>query len=141
MKTVKEELQALSELHGGNLSPQIVVDFARDATTALHARFEWDDTKAADEYRLHQARMVLATVRYQDDTGKTRRMFVSLTEDRGTSNSYTHTAIVMSDAEKRRRLATMAVRELESAQERYSELTEIAGPLAEAVEAAKQAAA
>jgi hypothetical protein len=131
MKTVKEELQALSELHGGNLSPQIVVDFARDATTALHARFEWDNTKAADEYRLHQARMVLATVRYQDDTGKTRRMFVSLTEDRGTSNSYTHTAIVMSDAEKRRRLANMAVRELESAQERYSELTEIAGPLAE----------
>jgi hypothetical protein len=35
----------------------------------------------------------------------------------------------------------MAARELESAHERYAELEEIAGPLAAAVDAAKQAAA
>jgi hypothetical protein len=48
----REELAKLKKR--GKLSPSDVVEFARDEKTALHSCFEWDDSVAAREYRLHQ---------------------------------------------------------------------------------------
>ncbi len=56
---IKQELEALAEANNGILRPEIVVEFARDAKTALHSRFEWDDTEAAKQYRLWQARQII----------------------------------------------------------------------------------
>ena len=39
----------------GKLTPEIVLDVARDPSSPLHDRFEWDDAVAAHEYRKVQA--------------------------------------------------------------------------------------
>lgn len=46
----------------GQLTAELVVDEARDPSSPLHARFEWDDQKAAHEHRLAQARQIIRIV-------------------------------------------------------------------------------
>lgn len=48
---VSEELREIGE----EFTPQDIVDAAEDETTELHKCFEWDNNKAAEKYRLHQA--------------------------------------------------------------------------------------
>ena len=57
------ELAALAERHDGGLDAVQVVDAARDPASALHRYFEWDDSAAAAEYRLDQARAVIRSIK------------------------------------------------------------------------------
>ena len=41
---------------GDTATPAQIVDMARDSSTELHKCFEWNDTVAAEKYRLEQAR-------------------------------------------------------------------------------------
>lgn len=47
----------------GTITPDAVVEDARNVASPLHDLFEWDDSKAAHEYRLDQARAIIRTVR------------------------------------------------------------------------------
>lgn len=51
---LRSQLLAVREQHG-KLTPQIVVDAARDPDHVLHSRFEWDDAVAGEAYRRQQA--------------------------------------------------------------------------------------
>jgi hypothetical protein len=46
----------------GKLTPEVVVEFARDENSTLHKLFTWDDSKAAEQYRLQQARNIINNV-------------------------------------------------------------------------------
>lgn len=46
----------------GELRASKVLDEARPAEAPLHPAFEWDNTKAAEEFRLHQARNLIKAV-------------------------------------------------------------------------------
>ena len=75
------ELLKLSEMRKG-LDPDQVVEFARDPSTATHAHFEWDDTKAAHEHRLKQARVLIrAVVIPNENAGKPA--FVNVKVEKG----------------------------------------------------------
>ena len=52
----------------GLVQPAAVVDQARDPKSPLHRYFEWDDNEAAEQYRLYQARNLIARVKivYED---------------------------------------------------------------------------
>lgn len=52
-------LNAMSKSNGGRITPQQIVDAARDEDSALHKFFEWNDGIAAENYRLMQARTLL----------------------------------------------------------------------------------
>lgn len=52
---VGEELEAIQ----GSLTPERIVDEARDESLELHKCFEWNDEEAAEKYRITQARDVL----------------------------------------------------------------------------------
>ena len=56
-----EEIKRLQELHGA-VTPEILVEEARKRRSPLHPIFEWDDTKAAYNYRLQQARTLLNNI-------------------------------------------------------------------------------
>lgn len=43
---------------GEEFTPEEIVESAKDESKELHKCFEWDDTKAADKYRLYQARIL-----------------------------------------------------------------------------------
>lgn len=54
-------LAALQDAEGV-IDPASVVEDARRASSPLHDAFEWDNDRAAEKYRLHQARRLLASI-------------------------------------------------------------------------------
>lgn len=64
MSTVRDLLEAIYQDRGA-LTPALVVEEATPVGAPLHPFFEWDDTKAAHEHRLSQARHLIRSVRVQ----------------------------------------------------------------------------
>lgn len=52
---VAREIMAL----GDEVTPQQIVDAARDENTELHQCFTWDDSLAAEKWRKHEARLII----------------------------------------------------------------------------------
>lgn len=127
LQTRQAELEKIRKRHGGVLNPADVVEFARNERTALHSAFTWDDTEAAREYRLWQARQVIRVcVTVRDEVkGPPIRTYVSLYEDRG-ENGYRLLDDVLSDEEMASRLLTQALGELNTWRAKYSQLQKLA---------------
>lgn len=121
------ELESIAASHRGHLRAADVVEFAKDPETALHSRFTWDDTEAADRWRLQQARQIIriAVTMYGDDHPMPFRAFVSLQGDRQSGNGYRALATVLSDEDLRERLLEQARQELEGFRRKYSALIEL----------------
>lgn len=62
-KAIADRLARILKRNGGILTPNAVLDDARDASSPLHDQFEWDDTEAAHQYRLQQARALIRSVK------------------------------------------------------------------------------
>lgn len=60
--SVREELQAILD-ENGDLTPALVVDAARDEDHPLHDRFDWDDSDAAEKWRINQAAHLIRSVK------------------------------------------------------------------------------
>jgi hypothetical protein len=124
----REELNNLREELGGTLRPIDLVNFARDPKTALHTYFDWDDSLAAEKWRLHQARMFInvkfSTIQSESKTYRVKT-FTSLKEDRG-KVSYRYTIDVLGDPVKRESMLEQAKLELKSIKKRYEVLHELA---------------
>ncbi len=60
-----EELQTIKRNNISNiLEPPEVVEYARNnPQSELHKGFEWNDSKAAEQYRLQQARQIIYNIR------------------------------------------------------------------------------
>ena len=59
--SVLANLQEIYDTHGA-LTPDLVVAEASDPEHPLHHRFEWDNTQAAERWRLHQASALIRSV-------------------------------------------------------------------------------
>lgn len=59
---VAVELERLEQEHNG-LTAEIVLQAARRKRSELHKLFEWDDSSAAEKWRMHQARNLIRSVR------------------------------------------------------------------------------
>lgn len=57
---VGNELKVLAD--NNNLSPESVLDLAKDENSPLHNLFEWNDAIAAEKYRLNQARQIIQQI-------------------------------------------------------------------------------
>lgn len=86
--SVADQLQSIYD-HVGAISPQIVVDTARDDEHPLHKHFEWDDSVAGELYRCNQAARMIrqVTIRRVTPSGDevVTRSWVSRTEIEGRS--------------------------------------------------------
>lgn len=79
---LKLHLQALCDRHKGKLTPQIVLEEASHQSSPIHHLFTWDDTEAAEQYRLLQAadiiRRVKVKVRVSESQTRLVRAFVNI---------------------------------------------------------------
>ncbi len=126
---VVAELRRIAAEHDGLLNPSDVVMAARSKSSPLHSKFEWDDSEAAERYRLHQARQLISvTVEYigGQENGMLSRVFVSLTSDRKEDGGYRTIDAVMSNRSSREQLLEDAVNDMETFKARYRELKELA---------------
>lgn len=122
---IERELAALASR--GRLSPKRVVSWARsNRGSALHACFLWDDTRAAQQYRIWQARELIVSVEAVYEDGKRRQVYVSPISTRG-PRGYHRLVDVMSDEDLRMQFLTQALDELERVCEKYADLCELAG--------------
>lgn len=133
---IESELNEIKEANGGIINPRSVVEFAREnKRSALHSKFEWNNGKAAELYRLNQARAILRVyvVDSPDNVSKIRA-FVSLPSDRNKDGGYRDIDSVMNDAERRAELLKQALREFAAFRRKYAILQEFAKVFAAADE-------
>jgi len=130
---VMAELETIRRKHGGVLYPRDVVAFARNPKTALHAKFDWNDTEAAKKWRLEQARQVIRLhVTVISQKSGPVRAFVSLTSDRQIGGGYRALVDVLDNAQQMDRLVADALAELDVIRLRYQKLRAL-GPIWDAM--------
>lgn len=56
-----QEMERIESLYG-SLTPQNILDASRPQNALFHTLFQWDDTVAAEHYRLQQARVILNNI-------------------------------------------------------------------------------
>lgn len=97
---LRDELLSVRDRFGA-LTPANVVDAARDGDSPLHARFEWDDSVAAERFRCVQAadliRQVKITFVDAKDRPKEVRAFLVVRGETPVSSVYEPTEEIMAD--------------------------------------------
>jgi len=126
---IQKELEAIRKANHGMISPEKVVEFASDPETALHSKFTWDNSKAAQEYRLWQARtLIRVQVAYLPQSpGVPVRAFVSLSTERNSkTGGYRPIQFVLKTKPLREQMLIDALAELEAIRCKYSTLKALA---------------
>ncbi len=128
-KAAIQELDEICEENDGLLRARDVLDAARARDSALHTYFDWDDSSAAEQYRLAQARQVIrVSVRIieRDDRKFIHRAYVSLTTDRASSDPvYRPFVSVMTDEFRYQQLLEDAMDQIRQWRKRYEDLIEL----------------
>ena len=67
---MEDKLKALQaiEAASGVLTPEAVLEAAKSPESILHDSFTWDDSEAAHQHRLYQARKLISSVKVQIKT-------------------------------------------------------------------------
>lgn len=128
---IARELRRIAKRCGGVLKPEIVVEEARPKSSPIHNRFEWDDSAAAQHYRIWQARMLIRVCVQKLPGIKTPvDVFVSLSSDRAKGDGYRIMTDVLSDEDMKAEMLSDAMAELEIFRIKYRRLKELAGVFA-----------
>ena len=125
---IKRELTIIARKHHGLLRPVDVVEYASNPKTTLHGCFTWDDTEAAQQYRLWQARQIIR-VRVQVIPQHTEpvKVWVSMKDDRyREGGGYRGLMPVMSDQTRKTQLVAEALEDLKVWRRKYETLKELA---------------
>lgn len=123
---IRMELQRIEKEHGGMLKPADVLAEAEDEMSILHSYFEWDDTEAAEAYRLFQARHLITSVDVEISGVKTQKYFsVSVTVAKEKTRGYFDAKTVMSDQQMYEQVLKNALVELEHWQQKYDSIKEL----------------
>ena len=124
-------LESLSREHGRALTPAQVVAAASAVDSPLHRFFQWDDTAAAAENRLNQARMLLRSIEVVVIGTKGReinaRVFLH-SSIRG--RRYIAARDALTDPGTRAEILERALAEARSWRDRYRHLHELSGVFA-----------
>lgn len=123
-----EELEKIKGHNSGDLTPEMVVSAATSPNSPLHAAFEWNNAKAAQQQRLHVAglliRSVVVTVTPSNDSSP-EPVKVTVTSAAGPSGNAA--ARVISAEELHAKKVQRGWDELEQWHKQYGGLSEFAG--------------
>lgn len=99
MELERKELETMAAANNGVVTVDMVIDAAKNEDSPLHSHFEWDNDKAAENYRRWQARALIARckITIASSEGVEVRAFVSLTQDRTSGGGYRMTTDVIGD--------------------------------------------
>jgi len=113
-----EEISSLKEI-----TPQNVVDLARNEDSTIHNDFEWNDEVAGEKYRIIQAREMIRNFSIIQENKKSEpvRAFQIST----TVNEYKPVKIILRNEDEYQSLLKRALRELEAFKRRYNTLAEL----------------
>lgn len=123
--SLRDQLQTIYDQHG-KLTPEIVLDEARDPEHPLHNRFEWRDDVAAEKWRREQARELIVSlkVRYAapDGTPRDVRSWHAIAREHG--HTFEPVEKIGEDPLSSKILLATAEREWRAMRSRYEHLDE-----------------
>jgi chaperonin cofactor prefoldin len=124
-----DELKGL--VRNGELHTIDVVKHAEDPSSALHDQFEWDDSIAAHQHRLAQARQLIGRVKVKivSQPGKSTRAFVSVHTAATNERVYRPVGDVLASPVDREQHRQRLIQRLERIQEdlaAFEEFTDLA---------------
>jgi hypothetical protein len=122
----KADAQKVAEEIGfGKFTPMEVLEKAKDETTELHKCFEWNDSIAAEKYRLEQAKNIIRMLVYEKETKEQAVVrYYAKTE---TMHVYQPTKQFLVQEDEYQGLLRRALAELEAFKNKYHTLTELEG--------------
>ena len=117
-----DECQTLNEI-----TPENVLNKARDEETELHKCFEWDNDVASEKYRLIQARDVIRhfVVVTHDEDKEEEPIKVRSYQVTTQRNVYEPTRVFLQKPDEYKALLERAKNELENFKRRYQTLVEL----------------
>jgi anion-transporting ArsA/GET3 family ATPase len=107
---------------GKAATPQQILDYARNPDSELHKCFEWDDTVAAEKYRLQQARTVVCQLVHVDEK-KPEPQKIRLLQR--ASEGYMPIRMIVRNELEYEKLLERARAELRAFKQRYHTLVEL----------------
>lgn len=120
-ETVYKEITAL----GDAFSPEQIVEAAREENTELHKCFTWNDTVAAESWRRHQARMLVAQLVIKTETTDREPVAVRVIASTATRNEYKPVVKLIEAEQDYADLLARAINELKAFQQKYKAITEL----------------
>lgn len=122
---IGEALMDLAQTNGVDgmtgLTPEDVVDAARDPRSPLHTLFEWDNEHAANLWRRTKARLIIASIRVQYEAEETHQIAFVNVRVSG-ERYYVPTSIAARNADLRSQMLQDARSGLQGWQRRYRDL-------------------
>lgn len=116
---VADELAALGEV----VNPQDIVNAARDEASELHKCFTWDDTTAAEKWRIQEARQIVCHLVFVPaETPKKEPIRIYYHSD--VSGGYKQLATIVRNDDEYRQMLKRALGELKSFQRKYRALSD-----------------
>lgn len=120
-----ELFKRLSETEEG-LTARTLLEANIPEDAPLHNEYEWDDTKAADEWRMHQSRhfinsIVISVSSDNDEETKQIRQF-HITTEKGV---YEPLEVILNEKTKRDALLSSALSDLRAFKAKYNALREL----------------
>lgn len=130
--TAADAIREIAETHG-HVTPQLVVEAAKPKDSPLHDKFEWNNTKAAAEFRLIQAayliRKIKVTIEASEEQKVSVRQFVNVAaieDDEPSSGLYVTVQDAMEVQSYREQLLNQCRRDIVAFKSKYAALTEAA---------------
>ena len=118
--------QAIRELEDrfGRVTPQIVLEAAKNPKHVLHREFEWDNGKAAHRYRLDQARTIIASIRIVVETNNKQFVGIGYVRDikAGQESGYIATRVLRTEEEAARDTLQFEVDRIQAILDRVREV-------------------
>ena len=111
------------EIGENNITPEEILEKAKNPSLELHKCFEWDDSKAAYKYRIQQARTIVCNLVIVHEEIKERpRAFYNLTFEKA---EYHPTVMILKKPDEYQALLEKARGELKAFQNKYKILKEL----------------
>jgi len=128
----RRELDKLERKYNGMLSPQDIVREASNEINPLHNWFDWIDDNASEKWRLHQARLLLNSVKVKvmfEDGQKEYRKYLNVKVAMNNNGKtfkrfYVETKRVMRTPDLQEQVLQRAIREAEYWQRTYEDYQE-----------------
>lgn len=110
----------------GTLTSQNVLESARSEKSPIHSLFEWDNTKAAEQYRLKQAAQLICNLTVEietDDKPIECRAYMDVSEAK--VGSFINVQSAFQSEESREVVLRRALNELSAFKTKYKNLLEL----------------
>lgn len=122
-QTVAEEILSIGE----EASAKDILDKARDESTELHKCFEWDDSAAAEKYRLVQARNITANlvIRRTEEEIKENKPEIRVFHKPESFSGYKPIQVIVKHEDEYANLLKRAYAELHAFKIKYQNLQEL----------------